>query len=755
MKEYIVCIGGGLLQVKLIEEVSKMGYKSIVFDMDSSCPGSKIADLFFPISTRDYENIIRTLKEKELIDKVLTAITVGTDMSYTVAKINEIVAPFLVSPEVTEKTTNKFLMRETLKENGINVPEFFLCTSLNEAEEAFRNLKSKGKRVVIKPVDNMGARGVREITKEEELKDAFVEAINYSLSKKILIEEFLEGEELSIDAIVYKGDIIITGVADRIIEYPPYFVETGHIMPTNLPNDKVELALNEFKMAIKKLGIQNGAAKGDVKVSNDKAYIGEIASRLSGGFMSTHTFPYSTGINLMRNILLIHLGKEPEIGNYEYKYTAIERAIIPYKGIVKSIEGVEEAKKLESIKDVIIKVKVGDEILEPKNNLDKAGNIIAIGKTREEAIRNVNRAITTVKIRTEIPQNSTKIILPKEEEILRTAKIKFNKACYVCKECNGEACRGRVPGIGGIGTGETFVENVRALKKYKLNLRYIHDVVEVDTRINFLGLTLEMPVIVSPITGTQTNLGGLVDELEYIRSVMKGAMYSGTIGMVGDSATPQKYRLGIRGIFENFGLGIGIYKPRKNEEEILKRIREAEEAGAIAVGMDIDGAAFITMKMKNQDVEPKSLEKLRNIISSTKLPFVVKGVMTKEDAILAYKAGAKIIMVSNHGGRVNDSMPATIDVLPEIVEALRGKNVIIGIDGGFRSGNDVIKALCMGADFVGIGRPVAIYAFGGGVDGVKMYLDKIKSEIKDTMKLLGTRTIRELKNKKDCLRKVS
>ncbi len=754
MKEYIVCIGGGILQIKLIEEITRMGYKSIVFDMNPNCPGAQIADIFFPTSTRDYETIIKTLRENGLIEKVATAITVGTDMSYTVAKINEIVAPFLVSPEVAEKTTNKFLMRKTLKENGINAPEFFLCTSLNEVEEAFKNLKSKNKRVVIKPIDNMGARGVREITKKEELKDSFTEALNYSLSKKVLIEELIEGDELSIDALVHKGEIIITGVADRIIEYPPYFVETGHIMPTNLPNEKVELAINEFRKAVKALGIQNGAAKGDVKVSSDKAYIGEIASRLSGGFMSTHTFPYSTGVNLMRNILLIHLGKEPEIGKYEYKYTAAERAIIPYKGIVTSIEGVEEAQKLEGIKDIIIKVKIGDEITEPKNNLDKAGNIIGIGRTREEAIRNVNRAINTVKIKTEIPEAKLNIIFPKEEEILQTARERFNKSCYVCKECNGEACRGKVPGIGGVGTGETFVENVRALKKYKLNLRYIHNVVETDTRINFLGLTLEMPVVVSPITGTQTNLGGLVDELEYIRSVMKGAMYAGTIAMVGDSATPWKYKLGIRGILENFGLGIGIYKPRKNEEEILRRIREAEEAGAIAVGMDIDGAAFITMKMKNQDVEPKSFEKLKNIIVRTKLPFVIKGVMTKEDAILAYKAGAKIIMVSNHGGRVNDSMPATIDVLPEIVKVLKGKDVLIGIDGGFRSGNDVIKAICMGADFVGIGRPVAIYAFGGGVDGVKMYLEKIKSEIKDTMKLLGVRTIKELKGEKHHLRRV-
>ncbi len=742
MGGFVVCIGGGLLQEKIIKEIKEMGFKAIVFDKDPECIGSKIADIFFPISTRDYEQIISKLKEENLIDKVVTSITVGTDMSYTVAKINEIVAPFLVSPETALKTTNKYLMRKSLKNGGVSVPEFYLCSNLNESLEAFRILKSKGKVAVIKPVDNMGARGVKKIESESELQEFFSQSVSYSYEGKVLIEEFIDGDEISVDALVYNGQIIITGVADRIIEYPPYFVETGHIMPTNLSSDVLDNALEEFRKAIKVVGIFNGAAKGDIKISSSGVpYIGEIASRLSGGFMSTHTFPYSTGVNLMRNVLLIHLGKEPEIGKYEYKFTCIERAIIPYKGIVKGIYGVDEALKCKGVKDVIIKVKYGDEVKEPKNNLDKAGNVIAIGNTREEAIRNVNEAIRKIKIVT----SSENLYTISESDILKLSKERFNGACYVCKECNGEACRGKMPGIGGVGNGQTFVENVKSLKMYKLLPRYIHSVDDVDISIDFLGMKLDMPVVVSPVTGTKTNLGGTVDELEYVRWVVKGAMYSGTLAMVGDSATPDKYKFGIRAILENFGNGIGIYKPREDNSEIIKRIREAEEVGAIAVGMDIDGVSILTMKLKNQNVKPKDLDNLKSIVNSTKLPFIVKGVMTPQDAILAYKAGAKVIMVSNHGGRVNDSLPSTISVLPEIVKTLRGKNVLIGIDGGFRSGADVVKALCLGANFVGIGRPVTIYAFGGGVDGVKFYLDKIKNEIKESMKILGAKSIKDLK----------
>lgn len=741
MKEFIVSVGGGLLQERIIMEIKNMGFKAIVFDKDENCIGAKVADIFYPISTRDYESILRVLKEEKLIDRVATAITVGTDMSYTVAKVNEIVAPYLPSTDVALKTTDKFLMRQVLSEGGVRVPEFFLCTNVEEALEAFEILSSKGKSAVIKPTDNMGARGVKKINTKEELKNSFYESLSFSLSGKVIIEEFIEGDELSVDAIVYRGDILIMGIADRIIEYPPYFVETGHIMPTSLPEDLVEGALEEFKKAIKVIGIVNGAAKGDIKVSKKGvAYIGEIASRLSGGFMSTHTFPYATGVNLMRNILLVHLGKEPEVKEYEYKFVCVERALVPYKGRIKRIEGVEEARKLPGIKDIIIKVKEGELFYEPKSNLDKAGNVIGIGKTREEAIRNVNNAIRKVKILTEPCEDVGKI---SESEILIRSRENFNGSCYVCKECNGEACRGKVPGIGGIGSGQTFVENFTSLRKYKLLPKYIYKGGDVDTSTDFLDIRLDIPVVVAPITGTKTNLGGKVDELDYVRWILKGAMYSGTVAMVGDSATPDKYKIGIRGIFENFGNGIGIYKPRSNEE-VIKRIKEAEEAGAFAVGMDIDGISVPTMRLKKQDVFPKSPEDLKYIISSTKLPFVVKGVMTPEDAVLACKVGAKVIIVSNHGGRVNDSLPATIDVLPEIVKVLRGKNVLVGVDGGFRSGSDVVKALCLGADFVAIGRPVTIYAFGGGVDGVKFFFDKIKKEIEETMKILGAKNVKDL-----------
>jgi isopentenyl diphosphate isomerase/L-lactate dehydrogenase-like FMN-dependent dehydrogenase len=270
--------------------------------------------------------------------------------------------------------------------------------------------------------------------------------------------------------------------------------------------------------------------------------------------------------------------------------------------------------------------------------------------------------------------------------------------------------------MGGVGTGATFRRNIEALRRYKITTRLVHDITDPDTSMEFLGRKLSIPVMSAPITGAVTNMGGATDELEYNRSVIKGAINAGTISFVGDGATPTKYRVVLQALAESGGLGIPIFKPRSDNAEIIERIRAAEEAGALAVGVDIDAVVFKTMELKNQSVGPKGMDSLRELISSTKLPFILKGIMNPNDAIQAAEAGARGIIVSNHGGRVLDEMIGTMDVLEEISAAVRGR-LFIGIDGGFRSGVDILKAIAYGAEAVLIGRPVAIAAVGMGAEG--------------------------------------
>ena len=158
------------------------------------------------------------------------------------------------------------------------------------------------------------------------------------------------------------------------------------------------------------------------------------------------------------------------------------------------------------------------------------------------------------------------------------------------------------------------------------------------------------------------------------------------------------------------------------------------------VGMDIDALVFKTMAMKNQSVGPKSFSELKELISSTKLPFFLKGIMNVRDAAAAIEAGAYGIIVSNHGGRVLDEMLGSMDVLDEIIREVK-KHLVVLVDGGFREGVDILKALAMGATAVLIGRPVAIAAVGMGAEGVSYYLNHLKKDLEKAMILTGCQTI--------------
>ena len=136
--------------------------------------------------------------------------------------------------------------------------------------------------------------------------------------------------------------------------------------------------------------------------------------------------------------------------------------------------------------------------------------------------------------------------------------------------------------------------------------------------------------------------------------------------------------------------------------------------------------------------------RVQEIVGILNKPFIVKGVMTVKGALKAKEAGAAAIVVSNHGGRVLDQCPATAEVLPEIVSALHGSDMTVLVDGGIRTGTDVFKALALGADGVLIARPFVTAVYGGGEEGVRLYIEKLAGELADAMQMCGARTLADI-----------
>lgn len=328
------------------------------------------------------------------------------------------------------------------------------------------------------------------------------------------------------------------------------------------------------------------------------------------------------------------------------------------------------------------------------------------------------------------------------KEIHKTARDLMTGFCRVCPVCNGKACAGEVPGMGGLGTGSAFMANVQALAKHTFNMRLVHDITEPDTSTTLLGLDLSMPVLAAPIGGISFNMGGKRTEEEYITAIIDGCKQAGIIGCTGDGVPPFIHEAGFAAISAAGGHGIPFIKPWE-DTELYEKLSKAENCGAPILGMDIDAAGLITLRKMGRPVSPKSVDTMREIISKIGAKFIVKGIMTPEDATLALEAGADAIVVSNHGGRVLDYTPGTAEVLPDIAAEMKGKLGII-VDGGVRTGADVLKMLALGADAVMIGRPFSIAAMGGLTEGVTTFIAALRTELMQAMVMTGTKSIEKI-----------
>lgn len=311
--------------------------------------------------------------------------------------------------------------------------------------------------------------------------------------------------------------------------------------------------------------------------------------------------------------------------------------------------------------------------------------------------------------------------------------------CRVCRVCDGRSCAGEVPGMGGIGTGAAFQDNIQALTECRFQMRVIHDVVEPDTRTEILGISLAIPVLAAPIGGVSFNMGGKLSEDAYIAAKLEGCREKGIIGCTGDGAPDFIHEAGFQAIRSLQGHGIPFIKPWE-DKELFGKLEGAAAAGAAVVGMDIDAAGLITLKLMGRPVSPKTQEKLKEIISRTPMKFILKGIMTPDQARIAVDVGASAIVVSNHGGRVLDHTPGVARILSEVALAVKGQIVILA-DSGVRTGGDVLKMLALGADAVMIGRPFSVAVMGGLKEGAMRFIDQIRSELIQAMILTGTKSV--------------
>ncbi|MCI6243911.1 MAG: alpha-hydroxy-acid oxidizing protein [Agathobacter sp.] len=329
------------------------------------------------------------------------------------------------------------------------------------------------------------------------------------------------------------------------------------------------------------------------------------------------------------------------------------------------------------------------------------------------------------------------------------ARNRIGKYCKACPECNGRACRNQIPGPGAKGIGDTAIRNYDKWKEIRVNMDTISENRPVDTSLELFGREFKYPFFAGPVGAVQMHYGDCYNDMTYNDLLVNACAKYGIAAFTGDGMDSEIMVAATKAIRHADGCGVPTVKPW-NMDTIREKMDLINQSGAFAVAMDIDAAGLPFLRNFNPPAGSKTVEELREIIGMTKAPFIVKGVMTVKGALKAKKAGASAIVVSNHGGRVLDQCPATAEVLSDIAAAVDGSMKIL-VDGGIRSGADVFKALALGADAAIIARPFVTAVYGGGEEGVRSYIEKIGSELEDTMKMCGVSSLKEITA--DCISK--
>lgn len=366
----------------------------------------------------------------------------------------------------------------------------------------------------------------------------------------------------------------------------------------------------------------------------------------------------------------------------------------------------------------------------------------------DAAVKKISRRIKYKRISRPHESDREVTRLMNYAECLELARGKMGNYCKACPECNGRACKNQMPGPGAKGIGDMAIRNYDKWKEIRVQMDTLVEKRPIDTSLSLFGKNFQYPFFAGPVGAVNMHYGDSLNDVSYNDILVSSCAEFGIAAFTGDGMDSNVMVAATEAIKKAGGLGIPTVKPW-NVEMVREKMALVKDAGAFAAAMDIDAAGLPFLKNFNPPAGSKSVEELREIVKAAGVPFIVKGIMTVKGALKAKEAGAAAIVVSNHGGRVLDQCPATAEVLEEIATAVDGSMKIF-VDGGIRSGTDVFKALALGADAVIIARPFVTAVYGGGREGVEAYIQKIGSELADTMAMCGVSSISEIT--RDCVR---
>ena len=394
----LLVLAAGILQITVIKKAKAMGYYVIAADGDPNARGFQYADKAICANITDEEVMLKIARE-EGVDGVIHPCS---EVSMNVmGRINDEVGLAGITREQAIRATNKHLMREAFEKGNAPSPKSILTES---AEDAWKHLQNDFTTDgILKPSRNSGSRGIAKVTRDmpkEEFEKAYYIALEESRDKSVLIEQFIEGPEFSIEIIVWNGKVNVLTVTDKKTTEAPHFVELGHSQPSCRTAEEVETLKAAAVAGVKALGVNNCACHAEAKLMDGKAYLMEIGARLGGDFISTELTHLSTGIDMVAAAINVALGVEPDLNPKEEPKDVCIRYFCPKPGKLVSISNTEILKDPRVYLWEIYH-KVGDVIPEVTSSLCRSGHVIVTEETPQKAISLAENIIHNVKMETE------------------------------------------------------------------------------------------------------------------------------------------------------------------------------------------------------------------------------------------------------------------------------------------------------------------------------------------------------------------
>lgn len=393
-------VSGGLEAVPGIMRAKAMGLHVVVSDGNSRAPGAAIADDFVLASTYNISATVSAAADYQRTVRPLDGvICMAADVPITVASVAAELGLPGIPVEAARLSSDKLAMKQRFAAAGIPIPWF--CR-IESGDHLLKMSRERGFPLVIKPVDSRGARGVLKLNPEIDLNWSYRHAREHSPSGKVILEEYLDGPQISTESVLIEGRGFTPGFTDRNYEYLDHFapnlIENGGQQPSSLSDEEQRDVKRYAENAGVAMGIQTGIAKGDMVLTKEGPKVIEIAARLSGGWFSSDQIPLATGVDLIGAAIKLALGENvaPEELKPRFQKGVAIRYFFPDKGRIVAIRGVEKALEIAGVHKIDFFMNKGDVVEPVTNHTKRVGYVITVGESREEAVETAEKAVNTI-----------------------------------------------------------------------------------------------------------------------------------------------------------------------------------------------------------------------------------------------------------------------------------------------------------------------------------------------------------------------